>query len=293
MRGNTPDPDYGTDVKDLVEHGVSFDDKVLAAALRNIYRKNFNIETELEPNLFEATVNIFDDATAEGFATAISDGVEINEAFIKAIKENTDVFAAFRTHKMQGDIAKQLLTEDGQLKTFSQFVKDSSPYLEHTNRAWLQTEYDTAVNRAHQAAQWEQFQEEKDVWKNLKWIDSTSPNPGADHKVFWGTVRPVDDAFWDVHRPGDRWNCKCSLEQTDEPVTDVPDSKPSDEPSPGLENNPGKDKQLFSKKHPYYPKNCSSCPFTENKLAALVQNLAGGRKCESCKVMKRTIGNIK
>ncbi len=64
------------------------------------------------------------------------------------------------------------------------------------------------MKRAHQAADWQQFMQEADVLPNLKWMPSTSPNPGADHMPFWGTILPIDDPFWDQHRPGDRWNCK-------------------------------------------------------------------------------------
>lgn len=296
MRGTIPDPDYGVAVNDLLDHGISFDDKTLAQALLNIYRKNFDISHEIEPNIFHATRDIFDNAAADGIAQAVSDGVEVDEAFIKALKSNNDVFSAFRTHKMQNDIAAQLLTSDGKLKPFSKFVKDVSPYIDHKNRLWLQTEYNTAVLRAHQAAAWQQFESEKDVYPNLKWIESTSPDPGADHKVFWNTVRPVNDPFWDVHRPGDRWNCKCSLEQSDDPVTPVPDSTSKDKPSPGLENNPAKDKQLFSDKHPYFPKDCSSCPLSSGKLSSLFHNLAGKKNCCSCvkisKSIKRSERNI-
>jgi hypothetical protein len=38
-----------------------------------------------------------------------------------------------------------------------------------------------------------------------------------------------------------------------------------DQPQRGLENNPGKDGQLFSKKHPYFPKNCRECGFNKRK----------------------------
>ena len=56
-------------------------------------------------------------------------------------------------------------------------------------------------------------------------MPTTSPNPEAEHKRFWSVklTRPIDDPFWNKHRPGDRWNCKCSLEATDEPPTDIPD----------------------------------------------------------------------
>ena len=141
------------------------------------------------------------------------------------------------------------------MKTFERFAYDVRALVAPTHlMSWLQTEYSTAVIRARQAADWRRFEANRDVLPNLKWIKSTSLHPGEDHQVFWDTVRPIDDPFWDKHRPGDRWNCKCSLEATDEPATvdsRVRKSTPQDEPSLGLENNPGKDAQLFSDTHPY------------------------------------------
>lgn len=152
-------------------------------------------------------------------------------------------------------MAAQLLDSNGNLKPFEQWKNDVQSIASHQCRAWLQTEYNTAVLRAHQAADWQQFLQEADVLPNLKWMPSTSPNPGADHMPFWGTILPIDDPFWDQHRPGDRWNCKCSLTSTDEPTTPVPSvavsQQPKNTPQRGLENNPGKDAAIFSDKHPY------------------------------------------
>ena len=81
--------------------------------------------------------------------------------------------------------------------------------------------------------------------------------------MFWNVVRPVKDGFWSAHHPGDRWNCKCSIEQTDKDATPVPHGpvEKGSTPSRGLDNNPGKDAKLFNEKHPYFPRNCSACPF--------------------------------
>lgn len=174
-----------------------------------------------------------------------------DEDFKNAILQNNGVFSAFKVHRMQNDMARLLLDSDGNLKPFEQWKKEVMPIASHQCGAWLRTEYDTAVIRAHHAADWQQFEREKDILPNLRWTPSTSVHPGADHKRFWGTVRPIDDPFWSEHRPGDRWNCKCGLSSTDEPATPVPGSTSKDAPQPGLENNPGKDARLFSDKHPY------------------------------------------
>lgn len=133
------------------------------------------------------------------------------------------------------------------------------------------------------------------MYPNLEWVASTSPTPGADHIIYWGTVRAVDDPFWKEHKPGDRWNCKCELRQTDRAATAVPrptNAQQAHDAQPGLENNPA-DGQIFSRKHPYFPKDCTACPFAGNKLAALVSNLAGRRDCNSCQRVSKCVERAK
>ena len=124
----------------------------------------------------------------------------------------------------------------------------------------MRTEYDTAVIRAHAAADWQEFERNKDIFPNLRWMPTTSPEPESTHAAYWlkKLTLPVDDPFWNYHHPGDRWNCKCSLEATDEPVNRPDDMEPT-KPQRGLENNPGKDGHTFSENHPYFPSDCSRC----------------------------------
>lgn len=186
---------------------------------------------------------------------------------------------------MQKDVAALLFDKSGKIKPFHAFQKDVEPVIGKYRKDWLRTEYATAIQRSRIAAQWQQFSDEADVFPNLEWVQSTSAHPGADHQIFWGVIQPVNAPFWDRHRPGDRWNCQCSLRQTDEEPTDIPTTPIDDvsnSPSPGLDNNPGKDGILFNDHHPYFPQSCASCPFaaTGKKLFALV----GGRKknCYEC-----------
>ncbi|MGM9795922.1 MAG: hypothetical protein ACI3ZZ_06935 [Candidatus Aphodosoma sp.] len=151
------------------------------------------------------------------------------------------------------------------------------------------------VHRAQLASEWQQFVRDADVFPNLRWVPTTSPNVGEDHRVFWNVVRPVKDSFWSAHHPGDRWNCKCSIEQTDKDVTPVPHGpvEKGSTPSRGLDNNPGKDGKLFNEKHPYFPKNCSACPFKSTNLSALFHSLAYRKNCNACKNVSKAINDTK
>jgi hypothetical protein len=190
-------------------------------------------------------------AVDEGYDGA--DAPDATEAFRDALHSSVDVFSAFKVHRMQHDMAAALTDENGDLKPFKQWLNDVLPIASHQVGTWLETEYNTAVIRAHQAADWQQFEAEKDTLPNLRWNPSTSANPGADHMPFWGVVRPVDDEFWSRHRPGDRWNCKCSLSSTDEPTTKLPEGfeAPENDPQPGLKDNPGKTGEVFGQDNNY------------------------------------------
>lgn len=199
--------------------------------------------------MFRETWRAFNQAAERGFTKA---HFNPTGAFANEIRYNNAVFSAFRVHRQQNDMAARLLDENGNLKPFGKWAKEVQPIADHYNKTWLKTEYDTAINRAHRAAEWKQFEAEADVLPNIEWLPSTSINPSEDHRVFWGTIKPINDVFWSHHKPGDRWNCKCGLQQTDETPT-IGTYKPSkkDIPAPGLENNPAEDGKLFSDKHPY------------------------------------------
>lgn len=231
--------------------------------------------TDIEINLFNEICDRINEAARKGLDE--SGTVDPDDDFRTAILRNNEVFAAFKVHRMQNDMARLLLDSNGNLKPFEQWRKEVMPIASHQVGQWLRTEYNTAVLRAHQAADWQQFEREKDVLPNLRWMPSTSVNPGKDHMVFWGTVRPIDDPFWNEHRPGDRWNCKCDLSSTDDPVTEIPDFTKKDNPHPGLDNNPGKDGKLFSDTHPYI---ANAYPGAKKAVERLMGKLDAVREAE-------------
>lgn len=264
--------------RDLVESthvssAFSFDESAIADALKRIYETDFNPMTDIEENLFRETWKTLNNAVDVGVKLS---AFNPEDEFINQLKTNNAVFSAFRVHRMQNDIAAKLITDDGKLKPFSQFVADTRKITDHHVNDWLRTEYDTAVIRAHNAADWKQYEAEKDVLPNLEWLPSTSVTPGEDHRPFWGVVYPVNAAFWRSHKPGDRWNCKCRLQATDKAIHVAPkegrDLKYA--PATGLENNPAKDGKIFSDTHPYRTKTYPGAKKAVNKFIKELSELS-------------------
>ena len=233
---------------------MHFSPRALIEGLRAIYDRDIDVRTEIEEHIFNETLRLFNEATAQGLAES-QDPAIITDRFLYELRTNNAVFSAFKTHRMQNDIAAQLIDPvTGRLKSFDRWRLDIKGMTDHYCIQWLQTEYDTAVIRAHQAADWKHFLEEADVFPNIRWMPTTSVTPDPLHQHYWEKklTLPINHPFWDEHHPGDRWNCKCSLEQTDDPVNaSALDGYTPPLPMPGLDNNPAKDGKLFSDTHPY------------------------------------------
>lgn len=233
---------------------MPFDEEsLIQEALRNIYNSSVDVRDQIEPNLYAATSKTYRKAVDEGFGT-VKWG-EPDYDFLHALKHNTDVLAAFKTHRQQNDIAALMIGEDGKLKPFAKFQQDVEGLIGKYNHNWLTTEYNTAVIRARNAAKWKDFERDADLYPNLKWMETTSPNPDmVVHFRYWNRIWALTDPFWRRHYPGDRWTCKCELTNTDEPVTDNSDIDREPEQvkqTPGLDSNPGISGEVFTPTHPY------------------------------------------
>lgn len=116
-------------------------------------------------------------------------------------------------------------------------------------------ECNTATSRCRTAKQWKEFNDPQRLrlFPNLRWIGTRSANPRQTHKLFEDKVWAKDDDFWKKNMPGQEWNCKCDLEETDDPVTDNSNVKTVPVPK-GLEGNPSVTGEIFTDKAGYIRK---------------------------------------
>ena len=261
-------------------------DRYVKKAIRDLYRKQVDPKREADPALFEGILQNFNKAVDASVNSKKHGG------FAHELRTNNEVYSAFRSHRMGRDMAAKMLDEDGKLKSFTKFREDVKPIADHHVKQWLETEYNTAVRRAHLAEKWKTYEDDRDIFPNLRWVESWAVQKDKEHFDFRNTIAPVNAPFWDAHRPGDRWGCKCGLEQTDE-ETNIPVSAggKGGDPSPGLEENPAKTNRLFSDKGPFFPVSCASCPFASMLQAAKEIDFTAARKkdCYNCSAAKKVV----
>ena len=259
--------------------------------VHNIYERKIG-KGKIDEDMWGEYVRIYRDAVSKGYGMSHNTSFDRTSRMADQIEHNIEVFSAFKTHNQQELMAQKML-KDGKRVGFDEFKAAVEPIARHHNGAWLQTEYATASLRAAQAADWQEFEQNADIFPNLKWMPTTSARPDeAVHGTYSGltgpqVILPIHDPFWDNHRPGDRWNCKCGLEPTDEPSlhqTNKQAAARAEQGKPtgqrGLQANPGKKGEVFDTKHPYFPKSCQQCPFFS--VSTGVKNASTTPHCQSC-----------
>lgn len=212
--------------------------------IKEVFETN-KLTPDTEKKLFHSVYQPLKEAVNEGYGqieTKVEYGTP-NYEFLKNLQYNTGLFSVFKNHAMIKEVVGKLKDSDGNLKPFNDFKNDVLKTDAKYRQSWLRTEYDTAVRTARMAAQWERIQRTKHLYPNLEYIRSKAAQPSTDHLELVGTILPVDDPFWNTYYPPSRWNCQCSVRQTDKGTTDIPDDLP--EVPKELAFNAGKTGEIF------------------------------------------------
>lgn len=242
---------YDGGVAPQADGSLSLSDKVRDRVLNRLRSKGFDVEKDIDPDLFAHTFDHLEAGIKKSlgqpeFATPDYD-------FLEQMRHNAAVFSAFKTHRQQNEIYGKMFDQEGNVKPFDQFRKDSESVINNYNVNWLRTEYDTCISRARFAADFRRYKAQTDLYPNLQWLPSVSVDKREGHRLFYNRIWPADDPFWLTNYPGNLWNCKCGVTNTDKPATDgnPKHGDMHDRPQPGIDTNPGITGEVFTKSHPY------------------------------------------
>ncbi len=118
------------------------------------------------------------------------------------------------------------------------------------NRHHLETEYNTARNAAEHARKWNEYQEDAELFPNLKYMTVADGRVRQEHSALHGVIKPMNDDFWSKYYPPNGWNCRCYVVQTAE---DPDKGKFEDDTVPKeFIGNVGKDTVIFSNEQNYF-----------------------------------------
>jgi SPP1 gp7 family putative phage head morphogenesis protein len=211
--------------------------------LMGIYNETFTPDN-LPTGLYEEISRYFVRAVDAGFGDP--DGVSDFEMY-DDLKYSARHFAAAKVYQQVLEMSKIKASD------YATFKSQASVIFKQYNETWMQTEFNTARNASRTAKNWQVIQRDKEVNKYLEYQTAGDANVRPEHAALDGITRPVDDRFWSSYYPPNGWNCRCTtISHESAEVTNLKGFvQPDDVPDDFLYN-PGKDRTIFSTKHPYF-----------------------------------------
>lgn len=199
---------------------LSKDDDFLSGLMEGYIRQLFDERNVSEANkkkLWEHYYNTL----AKGIDVGYNPKPEIYDpALAHSLKYDIAKFSAFKETSFRKQL-ESALTSNGKVAPWSEFKKTADALNVEYNRRWLKTEYDHTVATANMAQQWHDFEVDKDLYPNLKFVTAGDGRVRDQHKILDGTVLPIDHVFWKTHTTPLDWGCRCNIEQTDEKASEI------------------------------------------------------------------------
>lgn len=172
---------------------------------------------------------------------------------LRALQENVYLFSGAKQYHMLKEMSKGLTT--GKFVTpYGEFKQYAKTIFEEYNENYLRAEYNSAIGQARAASRWQEYEKEANVFPMLTYQTAGDGRVRPTHEILDNISRPVNDKFWDKFYPPNGWNCRCIVIQNgeDTPKTNLKGFIPPDDVPPAFQFNAGKEKIIFSNKHPYF-----------------------------------------
>jgi SPP1 gp7 family putative phage head morphogenesis protein len=74
----------------------------------------------------------------------------------------------------------------------------------------LRTIFDVNMRTAYQAGRWERMQRDKQAFPFVRYTSVDDRRVRPQHRAWHGTIKPIDDPWWDTHYPPCGWRCRCT-----------------------------------------------------------------------------------
>lgn len=233
-----------------------FEDSFIADYILDVFRGVFSTR-KLPVKIYNAIAEYLTKGVFDGYGKTISE-VDFDTPdyqMLKALRENIYVFSAAKTYQQVRELSSLMVGKDGKLVPFADFEEKARNVFDLYNSTHLQVEFEAAIGQATMAANYMQYQKDKDALPYLQYQTVGDGRVRNTHKTLDNITRRVDDPFWDEYLPLNGWGCRCTVIQLDEQEgkeTDLTGFKPPKDVPDVFRMNPAKDKIIFSPKHPYF-----------------------------------------
>jgi SPP1 gp7 family putative phage head morphogenesis protein len=229
---------YNSDLNELVEDLV-----------KKIWNREISAG-DVDPELWDLVSKELTGAVERGFNLTKTKG--LSGDMLNALKSDVQVFSGFKNYQMLREATDLLYDDTGALRGFDSFRDEVLKLNQEYNVSFLKAEYNHAVGSSRMAAKWQGIVKNKETLPLLEYLTAGDGRVRDSHAKLNRIVLPMDHPFWDTYMPPNDWNCRCNVRQ----LADGELSMVKDDQLPQLKDefkfNPGKEKVIFPKSHPYY-----------------------------------------
>ena len=223
--------------------------------------------------------------------------VEMSDLMRKRLTRSNYIFSGMKTFHELNEAFPSLLDENGNRKSFEQFLNDVRKIDEKYNRNYLRAEYNFVQSSAEMAAKWERFMEDGDRY-NLQYRTAADGKVRPEHASMHGITLPPSDSFWEEFYPPNGWNCRCTVVQVRKskyPTTEHDEAIALGELATGKDTkgifrfNPGKEGKAMPDYNPYTIRKCNSCDIAKGKLNTAKPIIPDNEMCAACRLIRAQI----
>ncbi len=226
---------------------MQWSENKIGKLIHKIYTGQYNA-LNLPKKLYKDIANHLTGGVYKGFGSTIS-GVEYDSpdfVMLNELRLNTYLFSAAKTFNYVLS-TENLITEGNKILPFDEFKTRARQVYKDFNETWLEAEYNTAIGQAQSSRAWMDFSEDA--------ILRYMVTPGVVHAdvclAMQDVTRPKNDPIWRKNSPLQHFGCLCHLDASfDNVAKPLPKNIPN--PPAGFDFNPGIEKKVFGKDHPYF-----------------------------------------
>lgn len=209
---------------------------------------------DIDPDIIDATATELKKGLKKGYKNDFKD-FDVNSpdfAMLANLENNVYQFAAAKNYQEMRLLTDSLTNEAGELLSFTEFREVAEKQFLKFNEDWLESEYSTAISGSMNAARWTDYTRSAKAMPYLRYSTVGDSLVRDSHAALDGTVKRIDDNFWDNYYPPNGWRCRCTTTQTGN-SRETPDGAIVYPEVPALwKTNLAKQGLMFPKNHPYY-----------------------------------------
>lgn len=234
--------------------------------IEGIYRGLISV-TNLDLDTYLKVAKRLTDGVYKGFGKNIDSVLYLSEDYqmLAALRDNVYIFSGAKQYQQVRQMSS-FLTENGKIVPFNEFKKKVDSIYNDYNKSYLNAEYNSAIAQSRTASQWMDIERDKGALPYLQYQTAGDGRVRPEHASLDNIIKKVNDPFWDKFMPPNGWNCRCDVIQLDEgEVTDTKNLVVENVPDE-FRFNAGKEKVVFSKKHPYFDIATKDKQFAKNNF---------------------------